>query len=93
VPHLGSVAYLQVEKEIQNSGSMLRWQAPTRAQLVSPALRLWQAKCTATMLDEHAVSEVKLGPLKSKKCEMRLDCMAKAQPNKGPSESMAPPQC
>jgi len=34
----------------------------------------------ATMLEEHAVSEVKLGPLKSKKCEMRLDCMAYAQP-------------
>jgi hypothetical protein len=60
-------AYLQVEKEIQNSGNMLRWQAPTKAELVSPALKLWQAKCTATMLDEHAVSDVKLGPRKSKK--------------------------
>jgi hypothetical protein len=60
-------AYLQVGKEIQNSGNMLRWQAPTKAELVSPALKLWQAKCTATMLDEHAVSDVKLGPRKSKK--------------------------
>jgi hypothetical protein len=41
------------------------------------------------MLDEHAVSEVKLGPLKSKKCEMRLDCMAKAQPVKTRSDFMS----
>ena len=59
--------YLQVAKEIQNSGSMFKWQPPTRAVLVSPSLRLWQAKCIATILDEHAVSEVKLGPLRSKK--------------------------
>lgn len=54
-------------KEIQNSGNRLRWQPPTRAELVSPDLKLWHAKCMATMLDEHAVSDVKLGPLKSKK--------------------------
>jgi hypothetical protein len=32
------------------------------------------------MLDEQAVSDVKLGPRKSKKWEMRFDCMAYAQP-------------
>lgn len=74
------VTYLQVEKEIQNSGSMLRWQPPTRAALDSPVRKLWQARCKATILDEHAVSDVKLGPLKSKKCEILLDCIAYAQP-------------
>jgi hypothetical protein len=59
---------------------MLRWQPPTIAMLDSPVLKLWQAKCNATKLDEHAVSVVKLGPLKSKKCEILLDCMAYAQP-------------
>ena len=59
--------YLHVEKEIQNSGNMFKWQPPTRAVLVSPSRRLWQAKCIATMLDEQAVSDVKLGPRKSKK--------------------------
>lgn len=72
--------YLQVAKEIQNSGSMFKWQPPTSAVLVSPSLRLWQAKCIATMLDEHAVSEVKLGPRRSKKWEIRFDCIAYAQP-------------
>lgn len=74
--------YLQVAKEIQNSGSMFKWQPPTRAVLVSPSLRLWQAKCIATMLDEHAVSEVKLGPLRSKKWEIRFDCIAYAHPGR-----------
>lgn len=32
------------------------------------------------MLDEQAVSEVKLGPLKSKKWEILFDCIAYAQP-------------
>lgn len=39
------------------------------------------------MLDEHAVSEVKLGPRRSKKCEIRLDCMAYAHPG-GPNPSV-----
>jgi hypothetical protein len=37
--------------------------------------------CIATRLEEQAVSTVKLGPLKSKKCEIRFDCIAIAQPD------------
>ena len=59
--------YLDFEKEIQNSGSMLRWHPPTMAILDSPLRRLWHAACSATKLDEQAVSVVKLGPLRSKK--------------------------
>ena len=59
--------YLDFENETQNSGSMFRWHPPTMAMLDSPILKLWQAVWRATKLDEHAVSVVKLGPLRSKK--------------------------
>lgn len=72
--------YRDLEKEIQNSGSMFKWQPPTIAMFDSPVRKLWQATCSATRLDEQAVSVVKLGPRRSKKCDILLDCIAYAQP-------------
>lgn len=59
---------------------MFRWQPPTIAEVDSPARKLWHAKWRATKLAEQAVSAVKLGPLRSKKCESLLDCIAWAHP-------------
>ena len=37
-------------------------QPPARARSLSPSLRLRQARCTASRLDEHAESTVIAGP-------------------------------
>lgn len=46
----------------------------------SPFRRLWHATWRATKLEEQAVSTVKLGPRKSKKCDNLFDCIACAHP-------------
>ena len=42
--------------------------------------RLWQARCRATIDDEHAVSTVTEGPRKSRKYDSRLAIMLSAPP-------------
>jgi hypothetical protein len=58
----------------------MRLAAPTMAAEHSPALRLWQARCTATKDDEHAVSMVRLGPLRSSAYEMRPEAAYRPVP-------------
>src|ERR1700728_3056880 len=50
------------------------------ASFESPVRKLWQARCTATSDDEHAVSIVTDGPRRSKKYETRLAIMLSAPP-------------
>ena len=45
-----------------SSGKRRTFTPPTMATRLSPIRRLWQAKCTATSDDEHAVSTDRLGP-------------------------------
>jgi hypothetical protein len=54
-------------------GAMCSNVPPARARWVSRRRRLWQARCTATRDELHAVSMATLGPRKSKQCEMRFD--------------------
>ena len=59
------------EATIMPSGERITLTPPARARSLSPARRLWQARCTATSDDEHAVSVVRLGPRRSSQYEMR----------------------
>ena len=54
-------------------GSRITLAPPASARSHSPARRLWQARCTATSEDEHAVSMVRLGPRRSRKYDRRPD--------------------
>jgi hypothetical protein len=54
------------------SGMVITLVPPTRACFDSPLLRLWQARCNATRLEEHAVSKLRLGPFKLKNQESLL---------------------
>lgn len=47
--------------------------APASARSLSPRSRLWQARWTVTREELHAVSTVRLGPLRSRQCEIRFD--------------------
>ena len=44
------------------SGRKMRLTPPARARSLSRSRRLWQARCTATNDDEHAVSTATAGP-------------------------------
>ena len=46
----------------------------------SPLLNVWTAWCTATRLEEQAVSMVIDGPCQSKKYETRLDIILRDMP-------------
>ncbi|SCE30597.1 hypothetical protein GA0115236_147210 [Streptomyces sp. IgraMP-1] len=46
---------------------------PASARSLSPRSRLWQARWTVTREELHAVSTVRLGPLRSRQCEIRFD--------------------
>lgn len=63
-------------KVIGKSGLIITFEPPTNAASDSPDRILWHARCNATKLVEHPVSTVKLGPLRSKKYDIRLDSMA-----------------
>ena len=52
-----------------------RFEPPASASSDSPSQRLRQARWIATSEDEQAVSIARLGPRKSKKCEIRLAAM------------------
>lgn len=54
-------------------GAMCRSTPPASARLLSPLFRLWHARWTATRDELHAVSTERLGPRKSKECEIRFD--------------------
>ncbi|GAA2940339.1 hypothetical protein GCM10020227_03860 [Streptomyces flavovirens] len=54
-------------------GAMCRSVPPASARSLSPRSSAWQARCTATREELHAVSIERLGPRKSKQCEMRFD--------------------
>src|SRR5580698_2870278 len=60
------------EAAIVKFGVSIRLTPPASAIVLSPAHRERQARCTATRDDEQAVSTVRLGPQRSKACEMRL---------------------
>src|ERR1700722_6410756 len=62
------------------TGDSSRLTPAAMARLESPDRKLWQAKCTATSADEHAVSTVTDGPRRSKKYESRLAIMLSAPP-------------
>ena len=55
---------------------------PASAMSVSPSCRLRQAWCTATMLDEQAVSVVIAGPLKPSAWAIRPEAMLNGLPVK-----------
>jgi hypothetical protein len=61
-------------------GVSIRFTPPARATVLSPDHRERQARCTATREDEQAVSTVRLGPHRSKACEMRLANMVITMP-------------
>ncbi|SCD29159.1 hypothetical protein GA0115252_10023 [Streptomyces sp. DfronAA-171] len=54
-------------------GVMCSSTPPARARSVSPRRSAWRARCTVTSEELHAVSTVRLGPRKSKTCEMRFE--------------------
>src|SRR5687767_7964122 len=51
-----------LERNTMISGDRERWTPPASARSHSPARKLWQAKCSATKEEEHAVSIDMLGP-------------------------------
>ena len=53
---------------------------PAMASSDCPVRRLWQARCTATNDDEHAVSMVSDGPWRSRKYDSRLAMMLNDPP-------------
>ena len=55
----------QREKITKGSGVRMTLTPPARASRLSPARRLWQARCTATSEDEQAVSTAIAGPLQA----------------------------
>src|SRR6201987_1341857 len=67
------------------TGDSSRLTPAAMARLESPVRKLWQAKCTATSADEHAVSTVTDGPRRAKKDEPRLAMMLSAPP--GPAHA------
>jgi hypothetical protein len=69
-----------LQKPTLVSGRSIRWTPPASASDDSPFQRLWHARWTATRADEHAVSTDRLGPRKSKACEIRLAAMLSEPP-------------
>ena len=67
-------------KLANTSGRRIRFTPPAIASSDSPSHRLRQARWTATSEDEQAVSIARLGPRKSKWCEIRLAAMLAAVP-------------
>ena len=67
-------------KLANTSGRRIRFTPPASASSDSPSHRLRQARWTATSEDEQAVSIARLGPRKSKWCEIRLAAMLAADP-------------
>ena len=67
-------------KLANTSGRRIRFTPPAMASSDSPSHRLRQARWTATSEDEQAVSIARLGPRKSKWCEIRLAAMLAAFP-------------
>lgn len=63
-----------------NSWLKIKFTPAAIAVVASPVCRLWQAKCNATRLPEHAVSTVTLGPFKSKKYDSRFAVIARDCP-------------
>src|SRR5262249_33078295 len=61
-------------------GQSMTFTPPATAIVESPERKLWQARCTASSDEEHAVSSERLDPRRSKKFEMRLDAMLERPP-------------
>src|SRR5579872_3112053 len=62
-------------KPIYQSGVSKALTPPAKAIFALSIQMLWQARCTATRAEEHAVSTAELGPRKSKQYEIRLAAM------------------
>ena len=61
-------------------GSSITVAPPARARSLSPSCRLRQAICSASRLDEHAVSTVTAGPWTPSAYAIRPDAMLKLVP-------------
>ncbi|CAM4075604.1 hypothetical protein MYBA111488_00585 [Mycobacterium basiliense] len=68
------------EAELDSCGSSMIMQPPAKARSLSPACKLRQARCTASKLDEQAVSTVKAGPRSPIAYDTRPEAMLNAVP-------------
>jgi hypothetical protein len=73
-----SIPILQNAK--YGSGPKIEFTPPANAISESPFRKLWQARCTATNADEHAVSTATLGPFKFKTYDTRFATMLCTDP-------------
>lgn len=77
--------------EINGSGFSKTLHPVTTDMSQSPTCKLRHAECSDVKLEEQPVSIVMLGPLRSKKCDIRLDNMAVPVPvskNRGNSSGL-----
>ena len=68
------------ENSANTSGLAITITPPARTRLASPARSAWQARCTATSADEHAVSTVTAGPSRPSAYDTRPDSTLVAVP-------------